>query len=138
MSWPTNAAACQRRAALGAASAIIVEVEAFERAVLSSAARHFFFMKNVNSLAVADCDNSALPVCFENASKSFTEPGSVATMRSTWPLVISVSAFLALRIGSGQLRPRASSSLSKFMGSPDGWSCDRHAGALVVAYISNL
>jgi hypothetical protein len=48
----------------------------------------------------------------QNAWKSFTDPGSVATMRSTWPLDISFSALRARRIGSGQLRPRASSSLS--------------------------
>jgi len=44
-----------------------------------------------------------------------TDPGSVATIRSTWPLDSSVSAFFARRIGSGQLRPRASRSLSKFV-----------------------
>ena len=38
------------------------------------------------------------------------EPGSVATTRSSSPLAISDSAFLALRMGSGQLRPRVSSS----------------------------
>ncbi len=73
-------------------------------------------MKNVYSLFASACDSSSLPVCLEKAWKSFTEPGSVATMRSTWPLVMSASAFLARRMGSGQLSPRASSSLSKFIG----------------------
>src|SRR5689334_19367035 len=81
-------------------------------------AGHFFFRKNVNSLAVDACDSSALPVCLEKASKSLTEPGSVATIRSTCPLVMSVKAFFALRMGNGQLRPRASRSLSKFMALP--------------------
>src|SRR5262245_53415921 len=42
-----------------------------------------------------------------------TEPGSVARTRSTCPLVSSESAFFARRIGSGQLSPRTSRSLSK-------------------------
>ena len=42
-------------------------------------------------------------------------PASVATTLSSWPLCMSVSAFLALRIGSGQLSPRVSISLSMFM-----------------------
>jgi hypothetical protein len=71
--------------------------------------------KNVYSVDAADCDRSGLPVCLANASKSFTDPGSVATMRSTCPLAMSLSAFLARRMGSGQLSPRASSSLSKSM-----------------------
>jgi len=45
--------------------------------------------------------------------KSLTEPGSVARTRSTCPLPSSAKAFLARRMGSGQLRPRTSKSLSK-------------------------
>src|SRR5690606_2878910 len=46
---------------------------------------------------------------------SLTEPESVDVTRSTWPELRSLSAFLVLMIGSGQFRPRASSSLSKFI-----------------------
>src|SRR3990172_6558212 len=72
-------------------------------------------MKKMNSLFAVSDDSSALPVCLENAWKSFTDPGSVARILSTWPEVMSVSAFLVRRMGSGQFRPRASSSLSNCM-----------------------
>ena len=60
------------------------------------------------------CSTSSLPVCRAKAWKSRTEPGSVATTLSTSPLSMSASAFLAFRIGSGQFRPRVSSSLLRF------------------------
>src|SRR5437764_9383242 len=66
--------------------------------------------QNVNSPLFWVCASSALPVCLANAWKSRTEPVSVATMRKTSPLASSASAFLALRIGSGQFKPRASRS----------------------------
>jgi hypothetical protein len=37
---------------------------------------------------------------------------------STSPLDMSASAFLAFKMGSGQFKPRVSSSLSAFMGIP--------------------
>ena len=46
---------------------------------------------------------------------SQTEPGSVATTRSTWPDAMSVSDFLVLTMGIGQARPDASNSLSNSM-----------------------
>jgi hypothetical protein len=57
----------------------------------------------------------SLPVCLANAAKSFTEPGSVATIRSTCPACISANPFFARKMGSGQFKPRASTSLSKFI-----------------------
>jgi uncharacterized protein len=77
--------------------------------------RYLRFTKNVNSLFASPCESSACPVWRENASKSFTEPGSVDTTFSTWPDCSSFSAFLVRRMGSGQLSPRVSSSRSKFM-----------------------
>src|SRR5205085_9303163 len=77
---------------------------------------HFFLMKKMNSLRSSACERSACPVWRENAWKSLTAPGSVATTFSTWPDCSSASAFFVRRIGSGQLRPRVSSSLSKSIG----------------------
>src|SRR6185295_2425216 len=77
---------------------------------------HFFFMKKVNSRFASSCDSSSCPVWRAKVWKSFTEPGSVASTFSTCPERRSVSAFFVRRMGSGQFRPRASSSLSKFMG----------------------
>src|SRR5450830_749617 len=68
-------------------------------------------IKKTNSVPVCTCDSSALPVCLAKAWKSRTEPGSVAMMRSTSPLCSSANAFFAFRIGKGQFKPRASSSL---------------------------
>src|SRR6185436_906662 len=76
---------------------------------------HFFLMKKMNSLFASACETSSWPVWREKVWKSLTAPGSVATTFSTWPEARSVSAFLVRRIGSGQLSPRVSSSLSKFM-----------------------
>jgi len=44
-----------------------------------------------------------------------TAPGSVATILSTCPLLISAKYFLVRKMGNGQTRPRASNSLSKFI-----------------------
>ena len=55
---------------------------------------------------------SSLPVCRANAWKSRTLAGSVAVMRIVCPDVMSFSAFFVRRMGSGQLRPRASISRS--------------------------
>src|SRR6188768_3045384 len=68
-------------------------------------------MKKTNS-APSEWESSSLPVWRQNAWKSFTEPGSVAVTLSTWPDCSSPSAFLARRMGSGQLRPFTSSSRS--------------------------
>src|SRR3569833_633314 len=76
---------------------------------------YFFFMKKVNSPPASAVDSSSLPVCLAKAAKSLTEPGSVDRIFSTCPLATSARAFLARRMGRGQFRPRASSSLSKFM-----------------------
>src|SRR5512134_1814624 len=76
---------------------------------------YFFFMKNMYSPLASAEDSSSFPVCLAKACMSFTEPGSVAMILSTWPDCISASDFLVRRIGSGQFRPRASSSLSKFI-----------------------
>lgn len=67
-------------------------------------------MTKVNSVGVSLDDNSGFPVCLQNAAKSFTEPGSVATTFNTWPDSRSASAFLARRIGNGQFSPLTSSS----------------------------
>ena len=45
-----------------------------------------------------------------------TDPASVAITLSNSPVCMSVRAFLALRMGSGQFRPRVSISLSICMG----------------------
>jgi hypothetical protein len=73
------------------------------------------FRKYSNSLLTSMCDKSSLPVCFEKALKSRTEPGSVAITRKTSPVIISAKAFFAFKIGSGQFNPRASSSLLNCM-----------------------
>lgn len=69
----------------------------------------------MNSSPCVCCSTSSLPVCRAKAWKSRMEPGSVAITLSNWPLTIFARAFFALSIGNGQLRPRASSSLSIFM-----------------------
>src|SRR3982074_11686 len=69
-------------------------------------------MKNVYS-GPSEWDSSAFAVFLQNAWKSFTEPGSVAMTLRTCPAVRSPRTFLALRMGSGQLSPRTSSSRSK-------------------------
>src|SRR5690606_41171830 len=56
------------------------------------------------------CASRALPLCFAKAWKSRTALGSVVVTRRTWPLSICASAFLARRIGSGQVSPLASTS----------------------------
>ena len=53
---------------------------------------------------------------FGEGLESGVEWRSVASTRSTWPEAMVFSAFLALRMGSGQLRPRASTSRSKAAG----------------------
>ena len=65
-----------------------------------------------NSLPCSCCSTSSLPVWRANAWKSRTEPGSVASTRRSSPLAMSLSARLALRMGSGQFNPRVSSSLA--------------------------
>src|SRR5688572_6481988 len=74
------------------------------------------FMKKVNSPPSSACDSSWCPVCLQKVWKSFTEPGSVATIFSTSPALSPVSAFLVRRIGSGQFNPRVSSSFAASMG----------------------
>ena len=59
----------------------------------------------VKSAEVSVEDSRGLPVCRQKAAKSLTEPGSVATTRSTCPEDMSARAFLARRIGNGQLSP---------------------------------
>ena len=80
--------------------------------------------------------SSAWPVCSAKAAMSPTEPGSVATTLSTWPGPMSASDFFVFTIGSGQDRPEASNSLSKFM-HVSKWSAAlaqmRHARAAVPA-----
>lgn len=71
-----------------------------------------FFITKLNLPPSSPEDNNWLPVCFENASKSLTDPGSVAMIRRVWPGCMSLSIFLARRIGRGQLSPEASSSQS--------------------------
>ena len=71
-----------------------------------------FAIKNVNASPLSTVDSSALPVCLQKAAKSLTEPGSVEMTCSTCPDVMSVSAFLARKMGSGQLRPFTSRALS--------------------------
>src|SRR4030067_3709563 len=87
----------------------------FEQTALFWFLVYFFFIKKVNSPPASAVDSSSLPVCLAKAAKSLTEPGSVDRIFSTCPLVTSPRAFLARRIGRGQFRPRASSSLSKFI-----------------------
>src|SRR3989454_1007199 len=70
-------------------------------------------MKKVNSLFASAWDSSSCPVCLEKVWKSLTAPGSVASTLRTCPDCMPVSAFFVRRIGSGQFRPRASSSRSK-------------------------
>src|SRR5207247_3171782 len=74
---------------------------------------HFFLMRKVNSLFASAWDSSSCPVCLEKVWKSLTAPGSVASTLRTCPDCMPLSAFLVRRIGSGQFRPRASSSRSK-------------------------
>src|SRR4051812_24436077 len=84
--------------------------EGADRAVpLWSEHRYFFFMKNMNSLLAVSAASNSLPVCLENAWKSFTAPGSVAITRNTCPETMSFSDFLVRKMGSGQFNPRASS-----------------------------
>ena len=59
------------------------------------------------------CASSALPVWRENAWKSRTALRSVVTTHNTCPLSICARAFLARRMGRGQVRPLASTSISK-------------------------
>jgi hypothetical protein len=73
------------------------------------------FRKYANSLLFSVLESNSFPVCLAKAAKSFTEPGSVDVTRNISPDCISASAFLARSIGKGQLRPRASSSLLKFI-----------------------
>src|SRR5258706_432654 len=54
-------------------------------------------MKNVNS-GPSEWESSSLPVCLQNAWKSFTEPGSVAITLSTWPALGSPRAPLILDV----------------------------------------
>src|ERR1035437_1551825 len=69
-----------------------------------------------NLPSTASCSISALPVALDQASKSFTEPGSVATISISCPDSIDLMPCVALRIGSGQDRPLAStlSLMSRF------------------------
>ena len=69
----------------------------------------------MNSLFVSERDSRILPVWSEKTWKSITAPGSVAIILSTCPEAMSARDFFERRIGSGQFRPRTSSSLSKFM-----------------------
>src|SRR5450830_336713 len=55
---------------------------------------------------------SSWPVCTQNALKSLTEPGSVEMIFKTCALSISLKPFLQRKIGNGQFRPLASTSLS--------------------------
>ena len=56
-----------------------------------------------NPAIAAGTDSSSLPVVRQNASKSFTAPGSVARTSSVAPLAKVPSALRARRIGNGQL-----------------------------------
>jgi len=71
-----------------------------------------FFIRKKNLPSSSRESRSGFPVCLEKASKSLTEPGSVATMRNTCPLDILPRVFFALSMGRGQFRPHASSSWS--------------------------
>jgi hypothetical protein len=57
----------------------------------------------MNSFSTASDDNSALPVCFENAWKSLTEPGSVAYSQHLARHVRQ--RLLGAQDGQRQLRP---------------------------------
>ena len=50
----------------------------------------------VNLPSSSPLDSSSLPVCLQKASKSFTEPGSVAIILRVWPASIAEIAFLAV------------------------------------------
>ena len=66
-------------------------------------------IRNRNTESSLEDSTSWLPVCRQNASKSETDPGSVDRISSVSPAATSFSAFLALRMGKGQLSPFASS-----------------------------
>src|SRR5215813_1455722 len=83
---------------------------------------HFFFSTKTNCPCSAVADSNSCPVWREKAWKSLTEPGSVASTRSTCPEAISLSDFLVRSIGNGQFSPRASSSRSKSIRRPSAWS----------------
>src|SRR5947208_567944 len=96
-------------------------------------------MKKVNSLFASAWDSSSCPVCLEKVWKSLTAPGSVASTLRTCPDCMPVSAFLVRRIGSGQFRPRASSSRSKSIKHYAAWrSRPREALALRVAHLERV
>src|SRR3989442_15958678 len=99
-------------------------------------------MKKVNSLFASAWDSSSCPVCLEKVWKSLTAPGSVASTLRTCPDCMPVSAFLVRRIGSGQFRPRASSSRSKSIKYYAAWTSRvfraREALALRVAHLERV
>ena len=81
----------------------------------TAAGRQRRLSRCTNSPASLVCSTSAWPVWRQKAWKSRSEPGSVATTFSSCPLSSPASAFLALRMGSGQFSPRVSSSWSASM-----------------------
>src|SRR5258706_4362508 len=73
---------------------------------------HMCLMRKRNTPAFSERSSNKFPVTSQKASKSATAPGSVASTSSVPPLGTSDMTFLVLRIGSGQLSPLVSSSLS--------------------------
>src|SRR5262244_3463110 len=63
------------------------------------------------------CSTRTLPVDWQNAVTSGTEPGSVDSTSSWAPIGSSDSALRVFRIGSGQVKPLVSSVLSGMRGS---------------------
>ena len=67
---------------------------------------------NVYSPSCSACSRSSCPVASQNARKSRTVPGSVASTRSTSPAATPCIALRARSTGSGHLSPRVSSRVS--------------------------
>jgi len=62
-------------------------------------------MKKIKSSPSSVEDSSSFPVCLQKASKSFTEPGSVAIIFNVCAASKPLIAFFARKIGNGQLKP---------------------------------
>src|SRR3972149_3138209 len=72
--------------------------------------RQFLRIWKTYSPLLCSEETNSFPVALQKASKSFTEPGSVARTRKTSPCCNPLMTFFARRMGNGQFNPRASSS----------------------------